>query len=162
MDGSNALGEFLRARRDQLRPQDAGLRATGPRRVPGLRREEVAMLAGISPDYYLRLGRARPTRRPQVLAYRLENDRWCTGQRFAAYRALLGDAFDGRVLADDVANTNPPPFFRDVVGCAHSVTTAHLVDEQGHPTTRARDEIIAFLAERLGTTTPDTGADGPN
>ncbi|MGC9539678.1 dienelactone hydrolase family protein [Streptomyces sp. UG1] len=98
----------------------------------------------------------------KVLAYRFENDRWCTGRRFAAYRTLLGDAFDGRVLADEAANTNPPPFFRDVVGCAHSVTTAHLVDEQGHPTTRARDEIIAFLAERLGTTTPDTGAEGPN
>jgi RimJ/RimL family protein N-acetyltransferase len=34
----------------------------------------------------------------KVLAYRFDNDRWCTGQRFAACRALLGDAFDGRVL----------------------------------------------------------------
>ncbi|MFC1401831.1 MULTISPECIES: dienelactone hydrolase family protein [Streptacidiphilus] len=85
-----------------------------------------------------------------VLAYRFENDRWCTGQRFAAYRALLGDAFDGRVLPSDAANTAPPPFFRDVVGSAHSVVTAHLVDRQGHPTTRARDEIIAFLVDRLG------------
>ncbi|MEV8535220.1 dienelactone hydrolase family protein [Streptomyces sp. NPDC051211] len=87
----------------------------------------------------------------KVLAYRFENDRWCTGQRFAAYRALLGDAFDGRVLSADTANPNPPPFFRDVVGCAHSVVTAHLVDQEGHPTVQARNEIIAFLAERLGT-----------
>lgn len=87
----------------------------------------------------------------RVLAYRFENDRWCTGQRFAAYRALLGDAFDGRVLEAGTANTNPPPFFRDVVGCAHSVVTAHLVDQEGHPTMQARDEIIAFLAERLRT-----------
>ncbi|AOR30577.1 dienelactone hydrolase [Streptomyces fodineus] len=85
----------------------------------------------------------------KVLAYRFDDDRWCTGRRFAAYQALLGEAFDGRVLAADVANTNPPPFFRDVVGCAHSVVTAHLVNEQGHPTVRARDEIIAFLSERL-------------
>ncbi|MGW1811792.1 dienelactone hydrolase family protein [Streptomyces sp. NPDC002078] len=85
----------------------------------------------------------------KVLGYRFENDRWCTGQRFAAYQALLGEAFDGRVLPGDAANTNPPPFFRDVVGCAHSVVTAHLVDEQGHPTVRARDEIIAFLTEQL-------------
>ncbi|MEV3854316.1 dienelactone hydrolase family protein [Streptomyces sp. NPDC050095] len=92
----------------------------------------------------------------KVLAYRFENDTWCTGRRFAAYRALLGDAFDGRVLPDDAARTDPPPFFRDVVGCAHSVTTAHLVDRDGHPTVQARDEIIAFLAERLapGTRTP--------
>ncbi|GAA2807192.1 dienelactone hydrolase family protein [Kitasatospora aburaviensis] len=86
----------------------------------------------------------------KVLAYRFAGDRWCTGRRFAAYRALLGDAFDGRVIDADAANTDPPPFFRDVVGCAHSVVTAHLVDQDGHPTVRARDEIIAFLAERLG------------
>jgi dienelactone hydrolase len=89
--------------------------------------------------------------RLKVLAYRFENDKWCTGQRFAAYRALLGEAFDGRVLKAETANTSPPPFFRDVVGCAHSVVTAHLVDQDGHPTTQARNEIIAFLAERLGT-----------
>ncbi|WP_370417972.1 dienelactone hydrolase family protein [Streptomyces sp. QH1-20] len=85
----------------------------------------------------------------KVLAYRFDNDRWCTGRRFAAYRALLGDAFDGRVLPGGSANTAPPPFFRDVVGTPHSVVTAHLVDEDGHPTRKARDEILAFLTERL-------------
>ncbi|MGK5558908.1 dienelactone hydrolase family protein [Actinomadura kijaniata] len=87
----------------------------------------------------------------RVLAYRFDNDRWCTGQRFAAYRRLLGDAFDGRVLDGAAANPEPPPFFRDMVGTPHSVVTAHLVDEEGHPTVRARDEILAFLADRLGT-----------
>jgi hypothetical protein len=85
----------------------------------------------------------------KVLAYRFDNDRWCTGRRFAAYRALLGDAFDGRVIPGETANPAPPPFFRDVVGCPHSVVTAHLVDEEGHPTLRAKDEILAFLTERL-------------
>jgi hypothetical protein len=85
----------------------------------------------------------------KVLAYRFDNDRWCTGQRFAAYRALLGDAFDGRVLPGSSANTNPPPFFRDIVRSPHSVVTAHLVDEDGHPTVKARDEILAFLTDRL-------------
>jgi len=85
----------------------------------------------------------------QVRAYRYAGDRWCTAQRFAAYRTLLGDAFEGRVLPDDAANPAPPPFFRDVVGCPHSVVTAHFVDEQGHPTVRARQEILAFLTERL-------------
>ncbi|SIR89275.1 helix-turn-helix domain-containing protein [Micromonospora avicenniae] len=55
----NAIGEFLRARRERLRPEDVGLPATGYRRTPGLRREEVAMLAGISTDYYLRLEQGR-------------------------------------------------------------------------------------------------------
>jgi hypothetical protein len=84
-----------------------------------------------------------------VLAYRFDDDRWCTGQRFAAYQALLGDAFDGRVLPGSFANTESPPFFRDVVGSPHSVVTAHLVDEEGHPTLKARDEILAFLTDRL-------------
>lgn len=86
----------------------------------------------------------------KVLAYRFDGDRWCTGRRFAAYQALLGDAFDGRVLPDSAANTDPPPFFRDVVGTPHSVVTAHLVDSDGHPTLQARDEILAFLTDRLG------------
>ncbi|MFG2638517.1 helix-turn-helix domain-containing protein [Streptomyces sp. NPDC048362] len=65
MDGSNPLGEFLRARRALVRPEDVGLPGGGLRRVPGLRREEVAMLAGISSDYYLRLEQGRD-RNPSV------------------------------------------------------------------------------------------------
>ncbi|MEU4097204.1 helix-turn-helix transcriptional regulator [Streptomyces sp. NPDC026673] len=50
------LGDFLRARRAALSPSDAGIAAHGsPRRVPGLRREEVARLAGVSVNYYTRI-----------------------------------------------------------------------------------------------------------
>ncbi|WP_436790928.1 dienelactone hydrolase family protein [Yinghuangia sp. YIM S10712] len=84
-----------------------------------------------------------------ALGLRFDNDKWCTGQRFAAYAHLLGDRFDERVLPGACANPTPPPFFRDVVGTPHSVVTAHLVDEEGHPTVRARDEILAFLRTRL-------------
>ena len=56
------LGEFLRARRARVRPADVGLPAgTGLRRTPGLRREEVAALAGISIEYYVRLEQGRET-----------------------------------------------------------------------------------------------------
>jgi transcriptional regulator with XRE-family HTH domain len=55
----NALGDYLRARREQLRPEDVGLVAGSRRRVAGLRREELALLAGISADYYLRLEQGR-------------------------------------------------------------------------------------------------------
>jgi transcriptional regulator with XRE-family HTH domain len=65
---SNALGEYLRARRELMDPADVGLRVTGARRTPGLRREEVATLAGISADYYLRLEQGRDRNpSPQVL-----------------------------------------------------------------------------------------------
>jgi transcriptional regulator with XRE-family HTH domain len=59
MESRNRIGEYLRARRELLRPQDVGLHAIGRRRVPGLRREELALLAGISADYYLRLEQGR-------------------------------------------------------------------------------------------------------
>ena len=52
---TSALGEYLRARRQQVRPEDVGLVPGARRRVAGLRREELAMLAGISAEYYLRL-----------------------------------------------------------------------------------------------------------
>ncbi|MFQ1002808.1 helix-turn-helix transcriptional regulator [Modestobacter sp. SSW1-42] len=58
-ESTNPLGTFLRARRELVTPQQAGIPDVGVRRVPGLRREEVAMLAGISADYYLRLERGR-------------------------------------------------------------------------------------------------------
>lgn len=55
-----SLGEFLRARRDRLRPEDFGL-PRGRRRAPGLRREEVAQLCGISPTWYTWIEQGRTT-----------------------------------------------------------------------------------------------------
>ncbi len=66
METSNPLGDFLRAHRERITPESVGLGpGVGVRRVPGLRREEVAMLAGISSDYYLRLEQGRD-RHPSV------------------------------------------------------------------------------------------------
>ncbi len=59
VDNANHLGEYLRARRALIPPEAVGITELGRRRVPGLRREEVAMLAGISAEYYLRLERGR-------------------------------------------------------------------------------------------------------
>jgi transcriptional regulator with XRE-family HTH domain len=56
------VAEFLRARREQLQPGDVGLPNNGRRRTPGLRREEVATLAGVSIDYLVRLEQGRDTR----------------------------------------------------------------------------------------------------
>nr|WP_276611926.1 helix-turn-helix transcriptional regulator [Kineococcus vitellinus] len=75
----------MRARRDALQPEDVGLRREPGRRVPGLRREEVARLAGVSPEYYLRLEQGRDHQpSEQVLA--------------ALSRALLLDAAAGDYL----------------------------------------------------------------
>ncbi|MFF7858854.1 helix-turn-helix domain-containing protein [Streptomyces sp. NPDC007904] len=60
-DAGRALGGFLRARRGRVAPEHVGIAAGGRRRVRGLRREELAQLAGISVDYYVRLEQGRAT-----------------------------------------------------------------------------------------------------
>lgn len=56
---ANELGDYLKARRASVKPEDVGLPRAGTRRVPGLRREEVASMAGLSVDYYTRLEQGR-------------------------------------------------------------------------------------------------------
>jgi len=75
------LGEFLRARRARITPADLGLPAgTGLRRTPGLRREELAAVAGVSVDYYIRLEQGKETRPSEAVvdalarALRLNDD----------------------------------------------------------------------------------------
>ena len=68
MARGNALGEYLKLRRNQVRPEDVGIVAGPRRRVQGLRREELAALAGMSADYYLRIEQGRHAHpSPQIL-----------------------------------------------------------------------------------------------
>jgi len=85
-----------------------------------------------------------------VLGYRFTGDRICRAERFAAYANALGDRFRARVLPDEAANTDVAPFFAKHVNYPHSVVTQHLIDAAGEPTIAARDEILAFFAQRLG------------
>ena len=78
-----------------------------------------------------------------VLAYRFEGDSFCRAERFAAYEQALGDRFVGRVLPDSAANPDAP------MKNPHSVVTYHLIDREGEPTVKARDEILAFFRDRL-------------
>ena len=57
METKQEIREFLTSRRARITPEQAGLASYGSRRVPGLRREEVAVLAGVSVPYYTRLER---------------------------------------------------------------------------------------------------------
>ncbi|GAA4574665.1 helix-turn-helix domain-containing protein [Planotetraspora kaengkrachanensis] len=59
MDNDRLLGDFLRSRREATSLEDVGLPPSGRRRTPGLRREELAMLSGVSTDYYIRLEQGR-------------------------------------------------------------------------------------------------------
>jgi transcriptional regulator with XRE-family HTH domain len=93
-DPANPLGDFLRANRARLDPADAGLAAAGrSRRVTGLRREEVAVLAGVSADYYARLEQGR--------------ERHPSAQVLAAIGRALRLAPDGRDHLFRLAGLNP-------------------------------------------------------
>jgi transcriptional regulator with XRE-family HTH domain len=99
---ANALGDFLRARRQQVRPEDVGLVPGARRRVAGLRREELAMLAGISAEYYLRLevGRDKnPSAQVvEALARALQLDARATQHLHNLANPTGSDTFDPEVV----------------------------------------------------------------
>ncbi|MBP2335494.1 transcriptional regulator with XRE-family HTH domain [Saccharothrix coeruleofusca] len=114
------VGDFLRARRAQTDPADVGLPVAGHRRVAGLRREEVAVLAGVNADYYARLEQGRERHpSPQVL------DALCTALRLDA------EARDHLHRLAGVVPAHPPTPDSDVVDPA----LRRLLD--GYPTTPA-------------------------
>lgn len=78
-----------------------------------------------------------------VRAYRFEGDTFCPAAKFAAYQGALGESFEPTVLPDAAANPDAP------LKTPHSVVTLHLIDEEGQPTAKARDEIIDFFRVRL-------------
>ncbi|MFC5752381.1 helix-turn-helix domain-containing protein [Actinomadura rugatobispora] len=101
---TSALGDYLTTRRAQITPAAVNLPAVGHRRVPGLRREEVAMLAGVSVDYYVRLEQGRE-RNPSAqvaealsVALRLDGD----GRAHLFRLAGLAPKAGGRAVADRV------------------------------------------------------------
>ena len=100
MARSTGLGQYLRARRALVRPEDVGLSTVGRRRVPGLRREELATLAGISSDYYLRLEQGRDQHpSPQVIdavARALQLDQDATAHLHVLARPDMGLRRAGR------------------------------------------------------------------
>jgi transcriptional regulator with XRE-family HTH domain len=116
------VAEFLRTRREQLQPADVGLPDSGRRRTPGLRREEVATLAGISIDYLVRLEQGRDTRPSTSVV------------------AALADALR---LDDDG--------LRQLSMLARVSETAGLCPAAG-PLTRVVVPTVTALLERLGTT----------
>jgi transcriptional regulator with XRE-family HTH domain len=119
------LALFLRARRERVRPEDVGFVAGDHRRAPGLLREEVAMLAGISAGYYMRLEQGRDHRPSEkvlrALARALRLDDAATAHLFALGRSapptaqprLAGDAAVSSDLQDLLDFWTTPAFIHN-------------------------------------------------
>jgi transcriptional regulator with XRE-family HTH domain len=120
------LGGFLRARRAALRPRDAGLpEGVSRRRTPGLRREEIAQLAGISVSWYTRLEQGKDVQlSPKALARVAEALRLSAAQReYVITLARAGDALAvGPALTETVSST-----LQDVLD-AQGDKPAYLID----------------------------------
>lgn len=120
------LAEFLRTRRDALQPEDVGLSRGPRRRTPGLRREEVASLAGMSTDYLNRLEQARgPQPSEQMLAALARALRLSTAERDHLFR-LAGHTAPDRV---GVSAHVSPGMLRIIDRLAD--TPAQVIDELG-------------------------------
>ncbi|MET8961820.1 helix-turn-helix transcriptional regulator [Streptomyces sp. NPDC004096] len=108
-DRRSDLGAFLRSRRERLTPDEVGLPRTGRRRTPGLRREELALLAGISATWYTYLEQGREIRASEqvltALAQALRLDRHEQEHLFRlAGHAPAAEAEEHRPLAGEVAS----------------------------------------------------------
>lgn len=104
----SAFGAFLRARRDRLTPAQAGIDAfPGPRRVPGLRREELAMLAGLSTDHYSRLEQGRQATVSESVLAALTRALRLNEVEAAHLRDLAAPATQARRAAPQVQRPDP-------------------------------------------------------
>jgi len=113
---SHELGDFLTARRAAVRPEDVGIPVHGHRRVQGLRREEVAMLAGVSVDYYTRLEQGRERHPSSQMVVALNRALGLTGDALNHLYRLAGllPRTDGagaaaEVVAPELHRAVPPP-----------------------------------------------------
>ncbi|MFZ5781563.1 MAG: helix-turn-helix transcriptional regulator [Pseudomonadota bacterium] len=106
LEGSHTeLGDFLRSRRERLSPEAAGLPLGRRRRTPGLRREEVAELAGIGVDWYIRLEQGRPVTPSVTTIDALARALRLSRVEHAHLRALTRDAGRRRFVRETVPDS---------------------------------------------------------
>ncbi|MFH9825262.1 MULTISPECIES: helix-turn-helix domain-containing protein [Streptomyces] len=159
MNGKSELGDFLQTRRSQLSPDEAGVPTYGERRrVPGLRREELALLAGVSASYYARLEQGHSLNAsPEVLD--------------AIARALRLDESERRHLHDLARSAKPHRRRRPAPERVTQATT-QLLDALGHVPAIVigrRSDVLAWnrlghalFAGHLDPGAPDIPAQRPN
>ena len=151
-DDDNEFGRFLRARREGTQPESVGLRGTGRRRVPGLRRDELAMLSGISSEYYVRLEQGRnqnpSTQVLEALARALRLDEAETAHLYRLSRPLPGPApASGGGVSPTIrglldASPATPAFVTDRL---HTVLAANALAQRLSPAYRPGANLLRVL-----------------
>ncbi|MFE7115691.1 helix-turn-helix transcriptional regulator [Streptomyces sp. NPDC057654] len=151
MESENELGDYLRARRAAVAPADVGLPDDGPRRVPGLRRDEVALLAGMSTDYYIRLEQGRE-RHPSEQVLRAIAGTLRLDDAAAAHLFRLGLSVFGTTAA---ATTVSPALLRlmdgmrdvpaFVVGSAQDVLAANAMARELYSGFARYDNLLRMI-----------------
>lgn len=125
-DTRKQLGAFLRARRESLDPQRLGLPRSGRRRTPGLRREEVAMLADVGVTWYTWLEQGRDVNPSSAVMAAIAKALQCTPDRspasFCACRFAAGRSPAGGVLRGDQRRHASPAGYPDAETRQHSET----------------------------------------
>ncbi|MBM9504064.1 helix-turn-helix transcriptional regulator [Actinacidiphila acididurans] len=159
MDAPMGLGEFLRTRRARLRPEDVGLVSYGARRrVPGLRREELARLAGVSAAYYTRLEQGQSNNASAAVLDALAHALQLSDDEHAHLRNLARPSRTGRRPPERPACARPGT--RQLIGAMGTVP-AIVLDR--------RSDILAWnpaghalIAGHLDFAAPDSHCDRPN
>ncbi|MFH8596846.1 helix-turn-helix domain-containing protein [Streptomyces rimosus] len=151
MERENELGDYLRARRAAVAPADAGLPDDGPRRVPGLRRDEVALLAGVSTDYYIRLEQGRE-RHPseqvlRAIAGALRLDEAAAAHLFRLGRSVFGMPAAATTVAPELLRLmdgmREVPAF--VVGAAQDVLAANAMAKELYDGFTRYDNLLRMI-----------------
>jgi len=147
MDRRAELGEFLRARREALQPADVGLPISGRRRTPGLRREEVALLAGVSVTWYTWLEQGRRINASRdvllALARTLHLDDAGRGHVLALASGATTEAVERIVEAPDavvrlITSMEPAPAY--VLGPRWEILAWNTSEELLYPTLRSLED----------------------
>ncbi|BAJ25919.1 MULTISPECIES: helix-turn-helix transcriptional regulator [Kitasatospora] len=159
MDTPSVLGDFLRSRRARLQPEDVGLRAYGARRrVPGLRREELAQLAGVSVTHYTRLEQGQSTNASDAVLDAIAR----------ALRLNTDETAHLRDLARPAAPARPAPLRPDYARPAAAQLIAAMTDVPAVILDRRNDVLAwnplghALLAGHIDYTAPQSPSERPN
>ena len=141
------LRDFLRARRGGVQPGDVGVEVAGTRRVPGLRREEVAMLTAVSVDYYVRFEHWRDVSPSDAVLDAIARVLHLTRRKVTAVHTRAGHADAGRCASRGDRQAER----ETAVGVALAELRHRDVQPVGEPMEVAEiGQRIAFITDNIG------------